>query len=280
MINVILADHQKIFRIGMANALAAEDDIRIVGQPHSVDQLLRALENFGAHVLVLSSAFLGKLEEIKQSAARQRTAILLLEDPGNAVLSQSSPDVNGIMHRSADESTALRCIRHLARGGKVLRFVRDQAIESRRDSIGLRVRQRLSELELKIIRLVVQGCKNREIALQLGSTEQGIKNSLRRIFDKTGVSDRLELALFVLHHRIATRGAVETRSTRSVNNPLAASSLADIGVLGVRSAKCRQLPLVREQKLRLISPTALHLPIRVPGRVAMSTGSADFPVVD
>ena len=78
MINVILADHQKIFRIGMASALAAEDDIRIVGQPRSVEQLLNGLERFRAHVLVLSSAFLDKLAEIKQVADRQLTAILLL----------------------------------------------------------------------------------------------------------------------------------------------------------------------------------------------------------
>ena len=48
---------------------------------------------------------------------------------------------------------------------------------------------------------MVQGYKNREIALRMGSTEQEVKNSLRKIFDKTGVFDRLELALFVLHHR-------------------------------------------------------------------------------
>jgi len=118
MIKVILADHQRIFRIGMASALAAEDDIRIVGQPHSVEQLLHGLENFRAHVLVLSSAFLGRLDEIKRSAADQQTAILLLEEPGNVIASQFSPEVSGVMQRSADESTALRCIRHLARGGK------------------------------------------------------------------------------------------------------------------------------------------------------------------
>ncbi len=200
MINVILADHQRIYRIGMASALAAEDDIRIIGQPHSIDQLLGGLEKFRAHVLVLSSAFLGRLAEIKAIADRCQTAILLLEDQSNGYLPQFLPDVNAVMQRSADESTVVRCIRHLARGGKVLRFVRDHSVDPRHDMVGLRVRRRLSQLELRIIALVVQGLKNREIASHLGSTEHGIKNSLRRIFDKTGVSDRLELALFVLHH--------------------------------------------------------------------------------
>src|SRR5450755_1438543 len=109
MINVILADHQSVFRVGMASALAVEDDVRIVGQPHSVDQLLNALENFRVHVLILSSAFLGKLVQIKRAAAGQQTAILLLEEQGNVILSPFSTDVNGVMQRSADESTALRC---------------------------------------------------------------------------------------------------------------------------------------------------------------------------
>ena len=56
--------------------------------------------------------------------------------------------------------------------------------------------------ELRIIAAIVQGYKNREIALQLYTSEQVIKNALRNIFDKIGVSDRLELALFVVHHRI------------------------------------------------------------------------------
>ena len=223
MINVILADHQAIFRIGLANALAVEDDIRIVGQPRSIDQLLNALENFRAHVLVLSSGFLGKLDEIKRIAARQHTAILLLEEPGNVILPQFSPDVNGVMQRSADKSTALRCIRHLARGGRVLRFVRNQSVDLHQDSVGLRVRQRLSSLELRMVALVVQGFKNREIATRLGSTEQGVRNSLRKIFDKTGVSDRLELALFVLHHGIVVQADVRSVPARSTLPPIHSS---------------------------------------------------------
>ena len=87
-------------------------------------------------------------------------------------------------------------------GGRVLRLVRNQPVQFCQDSFGLRIRQRLTQIELRIVALLVRGYKNREMALQLGSTEQGIKNSLRKIFDKTGVFDRLELALFVLHHRI------------------------------------------------------------------------------
>jgi DNA-binding NarL/FixJ family response regulator len=63
---------------------------------------------------------------------------------------------------------------------------------------------------LRIVALIVQGYKNKEIATQLGTTEQVIKNYLRNVYDKIGVSDRLELALFTIHHRILNEAAAAT----------------------------------------------------------------------
>lgn len=198
----------------MAGTLAAEDDIRIVGQTHSMSQLLLVLENSRAQVLVLSSAFLRRLPEIKRLADRRLTAILLIEEPGSVVGPQRSPEVHGVMQRSADEATVIQCVRHLARGGRVFRLASNQSLACRPGSVRLRGRQGLSQLELRIVSLVVQGRTNREIATQLGSTEQGIKNSLRRIFDKTGVLDRLELALTVLHRNIASRSETDSHPTQ------------------------------------------------------------------
>jgi DNA-binding NarL/FixJ family response regulator len=223
MINVILADHQKIFRIGMASALAAEDDIRVIGQPHSIDQLLSGLQKFRTHVLVLSSAFVDELADIKDTAVRHQTAILLLEDSANASLPRCFPEVNGVIQRSADESTVVKCIRRLASGESSFRVARNTSLELGQE-VGLRVRRRLSPLDLRIIALVVQGFKNREIASQLGSTEQGVKNSLRKIFDKTGVSDRLELALFVLHHGMVVPSKASARPDPALNSDAALQS--------------------------------------------------------
>jgi DNA-binding NarL/FixJ family response regulator len=213
MINVILADHQRIFRIGMASALAAEDDIRIVGQPQSIDQLMHGLEWLHPHVLVLSSAFVERIDAIRQVCNVRQTAILLLEDHGETAVPQFSPDVQGFIERSADEGTVVRCIRHLARGGRVLRLVRGHQNEAALDPVGIRVRQQLTPNELRIIAYVVQGFRNREIAVRMGMTESGVKNTLRKIFDKTGVFDRLELALYVVNHRALINAASEVQPT-------------------------------------------------------------------
>ncbi|HVP55461.1 MAG TPA: response regulator transcription factor [Candidatus Eisenbacteria bacterium] len=211
MINVILADHQRIFRVGLATALAAEEDIRIVGQPQSISQLLRRLEIFQPHVLVLSSAFMGGIDEIRLSCDPQQTAILLLEDRHEKESPLVSGEVQGVLQRSADETTMVRSIRQLALGGKVFCLVRKTTPEADLDPVGYRVRQRMTPHELRIIGFVVQGFRNREIAARTGTTEHAIKQSMRRIFDKTGVFDRLELALYVVHHRALREATRELR---------------------------------------------------------------------
>jgi DNA-binding NarL/FixJ family response regulator len=201
MIKVILADHERIFRIGIASVLSCEDDIRIVGQPSTPGQLVGGVEKFRPHVAVLSSAFLGCLDAIEQSCRRQHTALLLLQDYSTGSLPLVPEDFHGVIRRSADSKTLVECVRHLARGGRVIRLTPTVSHDEASDAIGKRVRERLTGRELVIMSYVVRGFKNREVALHLGTTEQAIKNSLRLIFDKTGVYGRLELALFVAHHR-------------------------------------------------------------------------------
>lgn len=218
MINVILADHQRIFRIGMATALGLEDDIRIVGQPQSINQLLHGLENFRSHVVVLSSAFLSRIDAVHQICDRQHTAILLLEEGGEVVFPQSPPNVHGVVRRSADAATIVRCIRQLAQGRRLVGLMGDIGSETTPDLVGIRVRRQLTPDELRIIALVVQGFRNREIASHMGMAEHSIKNSLRRIFDKTGVFHRLELALFVVHHRALKWAAAEAQPMPAVRS--------------------------------------------------------------
>src|SRR5215471_13230930 len=201
MINVILADHERIFRIGLAGALAAEDDIRIVGQPSTSGQLLRNIESFRPHVVVLSSAFLGEIKAVKRACEPRNTAILLVQDYGAKGWEFASNDIHGMILRSASEGTVVEHIRHLARGGRSLNFVLSPVSPPAEDCVGARVKERLTDRELTIIAYVVQGYKNREIGLHTGTNEHAVKNSLRRIYDKTGMFGRLELALFVMHHR-------------------------------------------------------------------------------
>jgi DNA-binding CsgD family transcriptional regulator len=67
---------------------------------------------------------------------------------------------------------------------------------------GSRPKVALTPKESLIVSCVTQGMKNKEIALRVGTTEQVVKNYLRKVYDKLGVADRLELALYCLNHRV------------------------------------------------------------------------------
>ncbi len=202
MINVIIADHQAIFCAGMAKVLAVEEDMRIVGQPQSPVQLLNALDRLRPRVLILASSFLSILPQVQQVAQERAVAVLVLCDNTETASDFMRLGVQGVIYRSASSSIVLQAVRRLARGQSYLQGPDSSDLDISDDLVGERVQKRLSERELRIIAAIVQGYKNREIADQLCTTEQVIKNALRNIFDKVGVSDRLELALFVVHHRI------------------------------------------------------------------------------
>jgi DNA-binding NarL/FixJ family response regulator len=71
MINVIIADHQAILRAGVAKVLAVKDDVRIVAQPQTSEQMLNALERLRAHVLLVSTFFLSDFAEIQAQIKRK-----------------------------------------------------------------------------------------------------------------------------------------------------------------------------------------------------------------
>jgi len=202
MINVIIADHQAIFRAGIAKVLAVEEDIRIVGQPQSSEQLLNALEKLRSRVLILSTSYLPLLPEIQTIANGRNVALLMLVENTETASTFMQMGVQGVIYRCAGGNVVIEAVRRLSRGEPFLQSPNMADGEVSDDLVGARVRGRLSDRELRIISGVVQGYKNREIAAQLYTSEQMVKNALRNIFDKIGVSDRLELALFTIHHRI------------------------------------------------------------------------------
>ncbi len=211
MINVIIADHQAIFRAGVAKVLAVEDDIRIVGQPQSSEQMLNALERLRARVLLISTSFLPLFSEIQALTACHNTAILVLAESGDGASAFIAMGAQGVVYRSVNGSTIVEAVRRVARGETFVHSPNSMVTEISEDLVGMRVRDRLSEKELRIVAAVVRGYKNREIAMQIFTTEQVIKNALRVVFDKIGVSDRLELALFVLHHRMLAHATAAVR---------------------------------------------------------------------
>jgi two-component system nitrate/nitrite response regulator NarL len=117
--------------------------------------------------------------------------------------------VQGIIPRSISPDLLVKCVRRIAAGET---WIDNQStncvIEAyRSQATALTSRPHLSPKELEIVTCITQGMRNKEIAFQLGTSEQVIKNYLRKVYGKIGVADRLELALYCLHHPLHKKRA-------------------------------------------------------------------------
>ena len=217
-IRVILADSQSIYRVGMKKVFAVEDDIRVVAQAENLHNLHAALQNYPTDVVVLEGQLIaGTIDSIPELVRQAPEAKIIVQvteaDEANTV-ELYRRGVRGVVPRSISPDLLVKCIRKIADGETwidnqsiswVIEAYRSQATTLTEP----RTQPKLSKKELAIISCITRGMRNKEIAYQVGTTEQVIKNYLRKIYDKLGVSDRLELALYCLHHQVLKRYAQE-----------------------------------------------------------------------
>jgi len=208
MNKIILADNQAIFRAGTAKILAIEDDFRIIAQCSDPGRLFQVMEAFrGATLIFASSLKINTLQVMARVRSIGSRAVIIAEnhEPIQPFLADG---VNGAVHRSVSGPSLIDCMRRVIHGERGVIANGCMGTIHEDDPVGVRVRDRLTPKEMKIVALIIQGCKNKEIAMRLITTEQVVKNYLRSIYDKTGVSDRLELALFTIHHRMLAEAAI------------------------------------------------------------------------
>lgn len=207
MNKIILADNQAIFRAGAAKVLAMEDDLRIIAQCPDCPRLYHAVSTFRGSIIVVACSMRADLAQVIEDARAATSRVILIAENNDAPPPAIIGAANAVVYRSVSGASLIECVRRVLRGEKVIHPVQPNPETLAEDTVGARVKERLTPKELKIVALIVQGCKNKEIGVRLGTTEQVIKNYLRSIYDKTGVSDRLELALFTIHHRILAEAA-------------------------------------------------------------------------
>lgn len=199
MNQIILADEQAIFRAGAARVLAMEDDMRIVAQCDDAVKLRQAIETY-RFAIVLFSMQVGDPAEIVAWCKESRSVAIAVADKREAVPAALATQLGGAITRATSGAELVDTVRRVARGQRGVQLAPVRVMQAQ-DTVGARVLARLTPKELQIVALITQGCKNKDIAARLGTKEQVVKNYLRSIYDKSGVSDRLELALFTLHHK-------------------------------------------------------------------------------
>jgi len=210
-IRILLADSQAIYRVGMRKVFDLESDLEVVAQVDNLNQLFDSIAKVPTDVLLIEGGLLNGstrgIPDIVQIAPELKIIVQTSASDESHTVELYRRGVRGIIPRSISPDLLVRCVRKIAIGETwidnqsvnwVIKAYRSQASALTNP----RSQPRLSPKELAIISCITQGKRNKEIAFQMGTTEQVIKNYLRKIYDKLGVSDRLELALYCLHHQL------------------------------------------------------------------------------
>lgn len=232
-IRVIVADSQAIFRAGLRKIFALEDDIRVVGQAETYPQALSAIQKFSSDVVMFEAALAENpydaVAEMLHHAPSCKLVVVTEAPNEELTLELFRRGAHGIVSREVEPELLVDCLHKVAHGEPwletkavawVLEAYRTQATRP----AGSRPKVQLTPKETLIVSCVTQGMKNKEIAIRVGTTEQVVKNYLRKVYDKLGVADRLELALYCLHHRVLDNGAKVPEPASPTNSGHAAGA--------------------------------------------------------
>ncbi len=210
-IRVLMADDHVIFRDGLRKLLATEDDIKIVGEASNGGDCIKMLAKLKPDILLLDLRMpdkdgLAVLEEVNFDQLPTRVVVLTAAEDDRDVVRAMRLGARAVVLKQSATELLVKSIRRV-QGGEIWldnRMTAEvmKAFSKSADGGPRREKPLLSDREKEIVQLVAQGYRNKEIGERLFISEQTVKNHLHNIFDKLGVSDRLELALYAIHHRL------------------------------------------------------------------------------
>jgi DNA-binding NarL/FixJ family response regulator len=225
-VRIVIADDHPIVRDGLKKLLLLEDDFEVVGEAGDGREVLEKVQELDPDVLLLDLRMpnldgLSALQALQQGNRHTRVIVLTASDDKNEFVQAMKLGCSGIVLKQTAPDLIVKSIRKVHAGEIWLDSHTTAAVmrqfQTRTDPGGGaaggkgRERSPLSAREREIVALVAQGYKNKEMAEKMFISEQTVKNHLHNIFDKLGVSDRLELALYAIHKGLHLAGEPAAR---------------------------------------------------------------------
>ena len=209
-VRILLADHQRLFRDALGRLLEVEADFEVVGVAANGTEAITLIREVEPDVLLLGVPTLETdVFAVLQATMelRSRTRVLLLSDriERATLVKAIQMGASGVVLKNSGARLLIDGIRNVHAGqywlgrefaSDLMEALREVETAGRPPAVafGLTARER------EIIRAVVDAYPNKEIAQKFSISEKTVKHHLTHIFDKLGVSNRLELALFAVHH--------------------------------------------------------------------------------
>ena len=210
-IRLLIADDHAIFRDGLRKLLDSEKEIAIVGEARNGAECIKKLGELKPDVLLLDLHMPEKdgfavLEEVNFDMLPTRVIVLTAAEDDRDVVRAMRLGARGVVLKESATDLLIKSI-HRVHAGEIsldsrmtTEFI--NAFSASSKSGAGKEKPLLSDRELEIVQLVAQGFQNKGIGEKLFISDNTVKNHLHNIFDKLGVSDRLELALYAIHHHL------------------------------------------------------------------------------
>jgi two-component system, NarL family, nitrate/nitrite response regulator NarL len=212
-IKILIADDHPVVRIGLRNMLQADGHMRIVAEAKDGAEALDMVRTHRPDILLLDLAMptmpgMDALRELTTEATATRTIVLTGLADKRQILEALQLGARGVVLKDAVGEHLSACIRAVMQGQywlegrpvqnllQVLHDLAAQTAPPSRKTFGLTAR------ELEVVTLITEGSTNKHIAASFGISEETVKRHLTNIFNKLGVGNRLELALFALNHNL------------------------------------------------------------------------------
>lgn len=209
----MIADDHTIFRDGLKTLFAAEPEFKIVGEACNGAEAIDLAGRLHPDILLLDMAMpkVSGMEVLRALADKHdgtKTILLSAAVEGQDFSRAFELGARGLVLKDSATSMLFKSIRAVMAGQywvgrqsvanlvQTLKQYKSSAKSALPKNYGLTPRQ------IEIIKAVVSGLPNKEIATQFSISEQTVKHHITSIFDKLGVYNRLELTLFVFHHGI------------------------------------------------------------------------------
>lgn len=214
MISVVLADGQRILSEGIKLILEGDKEIKVVGFAASIDEVLNLCENLVPDIVLMDITMLGcdgvtgaKLITNQYESIK---VIILTECKDNeSIFRAMNSGANGYMLKDINPEELIMAVKSVALGLSVLHkdvfFSVTEHVSTNEKNAVLNkshLNVVLTERELSIIRYIIEGKENREIALSLYMSEGTIKNSISGILRKLDLKDRIQLVVFALKNNL------------------------------------------------------------------------------
>ncbi|MBZ5513484.1 MAG: response regulator transcription factor [Acidobacteriia bacterium] len=218
-IRILIADDHPIFRDGLRGLLEAEPGFRVIGEAADGGEAVKLARQLKPEILLLDLNMprvpgLEALAELAKAPTPVRTIVLTAAIERAQIVEALQLGARGIVMKESATEALLKSIRSVMAGqywvgresvSDLVATLRDLLTpageEARKKTFGLTPR------ELEIISVIVAGYTNKDIAQKFSISEQTVKHHLTNIFDKLGVSNRLELALFAVNHHLFEEAA-------------------------------------------------------------------------